>query len=194
MEIAVILLVGTTAFALARGGSFDALLDTRLRFLPLVFAAVAIQVYFVVAPPAWLTHTGAMLIYLSTQALTLGFIWFNRNLPGMWLVVAGLALNMTVIALNGAMPVSESASRVAGAEFLTDHRHVEHGLHLRNEVLDDSARLPLFSDVIPVPGIGQVVSAGDVLIGLGLITLIFVQSGATLRGRPATRPEVSEAS
>ena len=39
----------------------------------------------------------------------------NRRLPGRWLVMAGLVLNMLVIGVNGGMPVSASALGTAGA-------------------------------------------------------------------------------
>jgi hypothetical protein len=88
-------------------------------------------------------------------------------------MLAGLALNLVVIVANQAMPVSESAARAAGTDFLTDDRHVAHGLHLRNEVLDENTVFPWLSDVIPLPIVKQVASFGDVVIGLGIALLVY---------------------
>ncbi|MCA1706341.1 MAG: DUF5317 domain-containing protein [Actinobacteria bacterium] len=188
MEIALILLFSGVAIGLLRGGSIERLIDARLRFAALLLAAVAIQVYFAVWPPEWLTRSNAVWVYLVSQLLAVVFLAFNRHLPGVLLVGIGLALNMAVIASNGAMPVSETASRVAGTEFLTDHRHVEHGLHLRNEILDGQTIAPWLSDVIPIPGIAQVISLGDVVLAAGIFVLVI--SLMTQRGDGLPRRDV----
>ena len=176
MEIILTLIAASLIVALLRGGSIDALLATRFRLVALVFAAAAIQIYFVVWPPAWLDRGTATLLYLGSQAVVVTFLVLNRHLAGVLLIGLGLGLNMFSIAANGAMPVSETATRLAGAEYLTDHRHVEHGLHLRNEVMDDSTRMPFLGDVIPVPGLAQVMSLGDLVIAVGVVRLVLTRT------------------
>lgn len=184
-----IMLVSSLGLALLRGGSLDRLLELRLRWPALVVFAVVVQVGFVVWPPAWLTRPMATAIYLTTQLFVIAFLVANRRLQGVLVVAAGMLLNMAVIASNGAMPVAERSARIAGAEFLTDHRHVEHGLHLRNEVLNDQTVMPWFSDVIPIPGLAQVMSFGDVLIAAGISVLVFSTATAgTARRKGALSP------
>ena len=173
MEIALFVILGAAGIGLARGGSLHLLIETRFRFAALVFIALVIQAYFVVSPPEWLTRTSALAIFLASQFVVLAFVALNRRLPGMWLVGVGLLINMLVIAANQAMPVSETAARLAGAEFITDHRHEEHGLHLRNEPMTSHSVLPWAADVIPIPGLAFVVSIGDLVVAAGLARLVY---------------------
>ena len=44
---------------------------------------------------------------VSSQLMLLFFVWFNRKLPGFWVLGLGLLLNFMVISLNGGMmPIS----------------------------------------------------------------------------------------
>lgn len=173
MEIALLVALIAMLVGLARGGSLVPLIQTPFRRGILLAVALVVQLAFVAWPPSWLTRPGAMAIFLTTEVLVVGFLWLNRALPGMVWVAVGLALNAAVIVANGAMPVSQSAARIAGTEFLTDSRHVEHGLHLRNEALNDSSHLIVFSDIVPVPILEKVVSGGDLLIAAGIGLLVY---------------------
>ena len=85
-----------------------------------------------------------------------------------------------VVALNGAMPVSTSALTHAGLDrFVEDPRH---------ELVDASTLLPWLGDVVPValPGLGQAVSPGDVLIAAGAGLLLYAGMGGT--GRVPVEP------
>jgi Family of unknown function (DUF5317) len=189
MELAIVGLIGAATAGVVRGGSLARLTIIRLRATWLVVLSLAIQIYFVVWPPDSLTREIALAIYLGSQGLLIGFILLNRRLQGVLLVGVGLAMNLCVIGLNQAMPVSEPAARVAGAEFVTDHRHAEHGLHLRNEPLTGTSKLPWLSDVIPAPLFEQVMSVGDLIMSLGLIHLVYGQVvGDQERRRKAWAP------
>lgn len=173
MEIAPLVALFAGLVALVGGGSLVGLVSTKFHAVGLVIGSFVVQFAFVAWPPEWLTRASALAIFLVAQSAVAMFLVLNRRLPGMKIALAGLLINMTVIALNGAMPVSESAARSAGTEYLSDQRHVEHGLHLRNEILDDDTRLPWLSDVIPLPVIRQVLSVGDVIIGAGIAYLVY---------------------
>jgi hypothetical protein len=118
-----------------------------------------------------MTPDNATPIYLGSQVLVAIFLVLNRRIAGVGLVALGLSLNALVVASNGAMPVSPAAVRVAGAESLSDPRHVHHGVHLRNEALTPATRLVPLSDVLPVPPIEKVLSFGDLVIAAGLLRL-----------------------
>jgi hypothetical protein len=55
---------------------------------------------------------------VTSQLLLLIFAWLNRYLPGMWILIAGLVLNMAVMIANGGfMPINpDTAERILGAE------------------------------------------------------------------------------
>jgi hypothetical protein len=173
MEIAPLIALCAGLVAVVGGGSLLGLVETKFRAFALVIASFVVQFAFVLWPPEWLTRTSAFWILLATQVAVLAFLLLNRRLPGATLMLIGIALNVVVISANQAMPVSETAARAAGTDFLTDERHVEHGLHLRNEILDEDTRLPWLADVIPLPVVGQVASVGDAILGWGIALLVY---------------------
>lgn len=109
------------------------------------------------------------LLLLASYALLLTFAFVNRRLPALWLVIAGLAMNVLVIGANGGMPVSADALEVAGArpENLAGGGTFKHHLMGPDDVLT-----PL-GDVIGIPPpIGAVISLGDVALYLGVAALV----------------------
>ncbi len=49
----------------------------------------------------------ASISLVLSQFILLVFAWFNRKMPGFWLLTTGLVLNLLVITLNGGfMPIS----------------------------------------------------------------------------------------
>jgi hypothetical protein len=89
------------------------------------------------------------------------------------LLATGFTCNALVVALNGAMPVSLATLARAGITgFSEDPRH---------ELVDTTTRLHWLGDVVPValPGLGQAVSPGDVLIAAGAGLLLYSGMGGT---------------
>ena len=118
----------------------------------------------------------APIILLTSYALLLAFAWVNRRLPALLLVMAGLAMNVLVIAADGGMPVSAMALEVAGAapQGLAGDGPLKHHLMGPGDVLTPLA------DVIGIPApIGVVISAGDVVLYAGLAALVV----SVMRGR-----------
>jgi len=106
---------------------------------------------------------------LGSYGLLLAFALVNRRLPAVWLVVAGLALNVLVIAINDGMPVSASALETAGsgAESLLGAGTGKH------HVMHDGDSLTPLADVIGIPApVGAVISIGDVLLYAGIAILV----------------------
>ena len=77
-------------------------------------AAVGGLVLQLVPFDRWLSDDVAVAALVGSYAPLIAFAWVNRRLPAAPLLFLGLTLNMTVIALNGGMPVSEAAIRAAG--------------------------------------------------------------------------------
>lgn len=151
-----------------RNGSLRRLLAIRFRWIPLLGAALLIQVGFEIFasnPDPALKTT----VTVDTFLLALVFVVVNTNLGGMKLVATGLLLNLVAIASNGAMPVSEGAAHVAGVPIS--------GLNdgMRHEVLGHSTVVPWLTDLFPIPHLGVVFSLGDVVIAIGIALLILFQ-------------------
>lgn len=176
------------AVALLRGGSLKALADTQFDWLWLLFAGLAIQLTAQIWAPEWLDGATGTAVIVFSNVLVVAFLIANRRMPGMVLIGLGLALNVVVIAANGAMPVSVSASRTAGVDppprGIAD---VEH------ERLDEDTKLPWLADVLAIPKTHEVFSVGDVVLGLGVAQLVYRR--ATWNKRPrraATGPAASD--
>lgn len=164
-----------------RGGSFESLAATPFRWPLLLWTGLIVQITFDLWDPQWLGSTGGLVVILGTNALVAAFLVVNRRLPGMALAAGGMLLNVMVIALNGAMPVSLPAAERAGV------RVREMGI--KHEVLDPDTLLPWLGDVIPLPGVGALISLGDVVLAMGIAWLVYRR---TMAGRGSvTEPSAS---
>jgi hypothetical protein len=106
---------------------------------------------------------------VGSYGALLAFAWVNRRLPALWLLMAGLVLNILVICVNGGMPVSASALETAGAgaEGLLGAGTAKHHL------LGPEDSLTRLGDVIGIPApVGAVISIGDVLLYGGVAALV----------------------
>lgn len=180
MELALIAAVVAVVVGLVRGGSLQTLADTRFRAPLLLLVGVVVQLALDFWDPGWLTDGIAVAVLLFSNVLVAFFIFFNRALPGMLLALLGLALNVAAISANGAMPVSPQAAARSGATTSVGDAGIKH------EVLDAETVLPWLGDVIPVPGLGLVLSAGDVLLAGGIGWLIYARITSTRQRRAAS--------
>lgn len=108
------------------------------------------------------------------------------NAPRRWMLgfaSLGIATNVLVIGLNQAMPVDiRAASEIGATRVASREALASDCLH---DEMTEATRLPLLADVIAVPGPSWqrgVLSAGDVLLALGLGAWVF----AACRGVRAT--------
>jgi hypothetical protein len=160
------------------GGRLKRLERLQLRWWGLVISGLAVQ--FVPLPEGaggtdLLVRTSVLGL---SYALLLAFALVNVRLPGMPLIVLGLAANATVIMVNGGMPVSEQALRDSGQPDVVGLL-VEEGAD-KHHLLDDDDVLTFLADIIAVPEpVAQVISVGDVFVYAGLIWL----TAAAMRGR-----------
>jgi Family of unknown function (DUF5317) len=165
--IALALAVAAAAVAVARGGSLDRLAHTRFIWLPFLLIGLAIQIVYSLLPLDDLSEGRARIVILSSFALVIAFFIANAKLPGMAIAAVGLALNIVVIALNGAMPVSIAAAESAGVSTSFENAGVKH------EASNDDTALPFLGDVIPLPGLKEVISIGDIVLALGIAWLVY---------------------
>ncbi len=185
LVVAVALCVGA-----ARGGSFGMLAQLRLPGWSLVFLAVLAQLLSAVAAILGLPAPRAMFVLgtVVSAALAMTFVLRNVHVRGMPLVGTGLLLNVLVVLANGAMPVSLSAAQRAGVGTTS----ILAGDDPRHELAGDRTRLDWLADVVPVPlpGVSQVLSPGDVLIAAGIGVLVangMIRPGSGRQARRVAR-------
>ena len=111
LVLAVVLALVTVPLA---GGRIGRLAEVRLRWAPLLFAALALQIVILVVVPGW-DDVLLRAIHLATYGMLFTFLWVNRRIPGVWIVAVGGASNLIAIAANfGVMPAGPAAVRSAG--------------------------------------------------------------------------------
>lgn len=122
----------------------------------------------------------AAIAIITSQALLFLFAWLNRHLPGMPVLIIGIALNLAVMVANdGFMPInSQIAERVIGKERIAsistgDRIGYKDILLPRNET-----NLELLADrFLPPKGFPYQVafSLGDIFIAIGACWILAYQ-------------------
>jgi hypothetical protein len=190
--LSVVLLLPVIAVALLRGGALINLVELRLRRVPLVLAALAVQLLIFTpfrAEPlisAWTTQ-----LYMLSMGLLTIWVALNWRIPGMALMALGLLSNFTAIVVNGGyMPVSPESARYAGRLGY----YAAEGLPVSNNsiAVGDQARLWLLTDILPIPAglpFANVYSIGDVLLTIGGALFCY----RTICRSPADAPVIASA-
>lgn len=175
------------ALGLVFGGHIRGLGELRLRWWGLAMGGLALQ--FIPLPEGsggtdLIVRTAVL---AASYSLLLWFVALNLKLPGMPLVLLGVAANFIVIAANGGMPVSADALRDSGqAVLISELREAGADKH---HLLGDGDVLTPLADVIGLPKpIGQAISIGDVFQYGGLMWLVV----AAMRGRIRSSQMASE--
>lgn len=154
----------------------------ELKYLWLAFVAFMPQffsIYFertTVLFPDWVV---AFAIVIS-QGLLFLFAWFNRNIPGMPILIVGLVLNLTVMIANGGyMPINpNTANRLVGPERMASFELGSRIGYKDILLSSDETRLELLADrFLPPVGFPYQVafSLGDVFIALGAFWILAYQ-------------------
>jgi hypothetical protein len=163
---------------LALGGRPRHLPEHTFHLWPLLLAGLALQV---LVEGGLHGAIGVTLVVLSYLFL-LAFAALNMRLTGMGVVMVGMAMNLVPLALNAGMPVRARALVSADiAPSLDRATYVK--LRGERHLADDDDHLVVLADTIPIRTIRQVVSFGDLVLGMGTITLI-----VGLLGPPAKKP------
>ena len=156
------------------GGRLSNLASARLRFPLLALAGIVLQFLPV-------GGTYGYLLLVGSFAFLLAFAIANARGSGFALIYVGLALNLTVIAVNRGMPVTEHALLASGQEETLRDLELHGGS--KHHLATEEDQLLFLGDVIAVPApIRQAISVGDIFAHLGVAWLVV--RGMRRRGTP----------
>jgi hypothetical protein len=153
---------------LALGGKPGNLARLPLRDTWLIFAALGLQVVAFPAPsmPWTVPDLTARILWLISYGLLIAGAVSNRRLTGVPIMAAGLFCNLAAILANrGHMPVLPSALKAEGKAYAV-HFNSARSAHPHLAWLVDRWAVPHWMPL------GNVFSVGDILIGLGALTVI----------------------
>lgn len=175
------LAVGLLA-AFLTGRSFEQSAVLSMRWLWIPFAVVFVQFGL------WVTSRSAdsrALFLLHVVSVAVLGVWIivnaiiqasrSRLLTFAFLIAGvGLWMNLLVTVMNGGMPVAihDDEDPAYGAD-----RQVDHASTYRETDLTDETVWPWLGDFVRIPGVGQIVSAGDILLVVGLGFVAFAGTG-----------------
>lgn len=167
---------------LVLGGSLRTLSETRIRWWPLALVGIGLQALPVMTARSWRAEGVGFWLLLLSYAFLLTFGLANAKKPGFPLVVLGVALNASVIAANGGMPVTEGAvRRAAGERYAEAVRDLEARGGVKHRLAGPGDVLLPLADVIAVgPPLRGIYSAGDLIAYAG----VFLALAAATKGPP----------
>lgn len=151
--------VGFT-LALVLGGRFRYLQGRTLRLWFLLPLGLAIQLAAVSSAGS----TWPFLLVLLGFACLFAFAVANLGVTGFWMIALGLFLNAFVVGLNHGMPIGRKALAHTG-----NNTSVYAVLHHPQRSSD---KLLIFGDVVPISPIGEVVTFGDLILGVGIVDVL----------------------
>ncbi|MEM7338456.1 MAG: DUF5317 domain-containing protein [Actinomycetota bacterium] len=157
----VLLLLAATAPLL--GGRMSGLGRIRIRGWWTIIVALVMQVLLIEVFAGSFGGVLAAAIHLLSYGVALLFVWYNRRISGMPLIVLGGLMNLAAIAANGGvMPAQRAALETAG--IIVDSPEFE------NSAAVDDARLWFLGDIFAIPEgypFANVFSIGDIVLVLG---------------------------
>jgi hypothetical protein len=183
MTLFPVAIVAGAAFAWVAGGSVRNLARLPIFGLPLVLVWLALGLQFGLLFLADGVATSALLLSYAMIAAGIALVLvrvvragdLGRTVWGLAIVGVGWLLNAVVIAANGGMPYARESLVNAGMSA----DPADHGVLIPKRIpRTDDTHLSVLGDVIQLPGSGQLVSGGDIVLAVGFAVLVFAAMSA----------------
>lgn len=158
----------------------------RLWWLVPVAVVPQLLVFYLPGTRVWVPSIMVPVVLVWSQLVLIAFVWINRDVPGLWLLGAGLAMNLVATLANGGlMPVTaQAAANLTPAEAV--RLGARFGLGKSAVLPGDATVLGLLGDRFVLPTwipYRAAFSVGDVFIVAGALVL----SWALSNGKPQQR-------
>ena len=184
---AVVPIAAFAAIGMVAGGVRRGRLGWMVKNRPRLWGLAAAAVAVTAAGDAFAGDFGFEIAGITVPAVLaligmgagLAFVASNLAVGGMAVVGVGIAANLAALVANRATPVRAGAlveARIVGPADID--RAVLGG---PRKIADSGTVLEILGDVIPVPGLGLVVSFGDLIVLVGLAAVVC----NLMRRRPA---------
>ncbi len=165
MILGLVFLICLLTVPLARG-RLTALGDVQLRWRWLALAGIGVQIVIISILPAGTAGLHEV-VHMASYGLLGAFVWANRRIPGVPLIMLGGLLNFIAIAANGGvMPADPElalhVAREGGEGFVNSGAMENPNLLFLGDVFSTPSSLPLYN----------VYSIGDIIIVLGVLVLL----------------------
>lgn len=138
---------------------------------------------------SWMAHNGPLIAF-STLVLVFVIVVLNGRKPGFWLVALGAVLNILTMAFHGLkMPVYLPALRSAGhtelLESITNNAVLNYmGLEQLSQWSDYLGKVIALPHFYPL---AQVITAGDLLMSVGIFLFVMGQMTTSMHFRSKSR-------
>ncbi len=138
---------------------------------------------------SWMAHNGPVIAF-STLVLVFFIVMLNGRKPGFWLVALGAVLNILAMAFHGLkMPVYLPGLRSAGhtelLESITNNAVLNYtGLEQLSQWGDYLGKVIVLPHFYPL---AQVITAGDLLISVGIFLFVMGQMTMSMHFRSKSR-------
>ncbi|HEY4028149.1 MAG TPA: DUF5317 family protein [Candidatus Dormibacteraeota bacterium] len=176
------------AVGLLTGGSVRNLLALRLRW-PLVAIAAFLVRELEIRSSLATSSLAPVVFVVSLVVLIAWTAWHRDRLPGIWLVVLGMTLNLVVVLANGGrMPVAQAAAHLGPPQLQ------EQGVWAEYALMGPGTRLDWLGDwILLAQPLGrifpQAYSPGDLVALAGLALVLFMATRP--RRTAATREAIT---
>jgi hypothetical protein len=173
MSLVLFALAAGVVAGLVLGGSLGQLARARFAAAGLLLAGAACEF-----ASRWVAGPAGAVLLIAGYVLLIAFALRNLATAGMVLVAIGLLANLVVISVDRGMPV-----RGLPAGSIYGWRH--HGER-------PGDRLTGLADVVRIQPLGEMVSAGDIVLCVGVATVVATRMRPSrrlpLRRAPSTTP------
>lgn len=161
-------LAAATIIGLVAGGKLSNLGNLNIKYIYLIAASFLIQAGIEFLDPRYACG-GYPYLHVFSYFILFFTLGQNRQMPGIYVILAGTALNFVVIALNGGrMPVRPDVLPQQLAAVMAAGRGGTH------QLITESTRFQFLADkmYVVLPYQHQLISIGDIFINVGLLILV----------------------
>lgn len=171
-----VVLACALCLSLLTGGRLRYVQDFQLKALPIGIGAFVVQLLIFTERGETLLGSLLPVLYVLTLIALLAFLFINRRVFGMPLLMAGLVLNLLVIGVNGGRMPADTRALIATGQSSRAEVLLRDGQAANCVLMSDDTRMNVLGDYIVLPFLGSMGSAysiGDLVALTGETFLVW---------------------